>query len=268
MRPTTAVILAAGLAAVDGMQQGAATPLQPYEGVSSATASPTLRPDFSRVQLTYLGRERVLAFDQWTGEHALWQLERGELSKCDAFMWPPLSAGKWPALRYREFVFAGLTQLISLDPRAGTLTLTECDDAAFLPRCHGQALRCAPLFEHALTNFQRPGAVHELTYLGKVRAREWLPSRPLRLPMPPARQPSHRPHGCHLPHAGAAPPLRAHIGTLRAARLRALRAQHDGAAPLRPLRAADHRHAAGGCASHLPRGRLPAGLPAALVGQL
>ena len=95
--------------------------------------APAPRPDHSQVSLTYLGRDRVLAFNQWTGEHALWQFERDDLKKCDAFSWPPLSAGRWTALRYTEFTFAGFTQLISLDPRAGTLTFTDCDDAAFLP---------------------------------------------------------------------------------------------------------------------------------------
>ena len=42
------------------------------------------RADFSRAQLTYLGRDRVLAFNQWTGDHALWTFERDGLSKCDA----------------------------------------------------------------------------------------------------------------------------------------------------------------------------------------
>merc|ERR1719453_850062 len=94
---------------------------------------PLPRQDHSQVQLTYLGRDRVLAFNQWTGEHSLWQFEREGLSKCDALAWPPLSTGRWTALRYTEFIFAGFTQLISLDPRAGTLTLTECDEAAFVP---------------------------------------------------------------------------------------------------------------------------------------
>ena len=122
------------------------------------------RADFSRVQLTYLGRDRVLAFNQWTGDHSLWQFERDGLTKCDPFTWPPLSTGRWASLRYTEFIFAGFTQLISLDPRAGTLTLTECDEDAFLPRCRGKALRCNPLFTAALEG-RGPG--HELTYLGQ-----------------------------------------------------------------------------------------------------
>ena len=137
----------------------------------SSGGQPKVRTDFSQVQLSYLGRDRVLAFNQWTGEHALWQFERDELSKCDAFTWPPLSQGKWAALRYHEFVFAGFTHLISLDPRRGAMTLTECDDAAFLPRCRGESLRCSPLFQHQLT---APGgaaalganSIHELSYLG------------------------------------------------------------------------------------------------------
>ena len=60
------------------------------------------RPDHSQVQLTYLGRDRVLAFNQWTGEHSLWQFERDGLSKCDALAWPPLSTGRWTALRSRS----------------------------------------------------------------------------------------------------------------------------------------------------------------------
>merc|ERR1719478_193973 len=100
--------------------------------------SPIPRQDHSQVQLTYIGRDRILAFNQWTGEHSLWQFERNGLSKCDAIAWPPLSTGRWTALRYTEFTFAGFTQLISLDPRTGTLTLTECDEAAFLPRCRGE----------------------------------------------------------------------------------------------------------------------------------
>ena len=124
------------------------------------------RPDHSQVQLTYLGRDRVLAFNQWTGEHSLWQFERDGLSKCDALAWPPLSTGRWTALRYTEFTFAGFTQLISLDPRTGTLTLTECDEAAFLPRCRGEPLRCKPLFTHTLSGRGRGKGSHELTYLG------------------------------------------------------------------------------------------------------
>ena len=34
--------------------------------------------DFSQVQLTYLGRDRLLSFNQWTGEYELWQY--GELT--------------------------------------------------------------------------------------------------------------------------------------------------------------------------------------------
>ena len=122
------------------------------------------RADFSRVQLTYLGRDRVLAFNQWTGEYALWQFEREGLSKCDPLTWPPLSNGRWAALRYTEFVFVGFTQLLSLDPRAGTLTVSECDEEAFLPRCRGKALHCSPLFTATLDGH---GSGHELTYLGQ-----------------------------------------------------------------------------------------------------
>jgi hypothetical protein len=157
----------------EGVRVGTDSSLLVPSGITSSSgslssAAGSLRPDFSHVALTYLGRERVLAFDQWTGEHALWSLERNEVSKCDAFMWPPLSAGRWAALRYHEFVFVGFTQLIALDPSTGKLTLTECDDSAFLPRCHGEALRCSPLFEHTLAPLQ-PGhaAIHELTYLGR-----------------------------------------------------------------------------------------------------
>jgi hypothetical protein len=33
----------------------------------------SVRADFSQVQLTYLGRDRLLSFNQWTGEYDLWQ---------------------------------------------------------------------------------------------------------------------------------------------------------------------------------------------------
>ena len=112
------------------------------------------------------GRERVLAFNQWTGDYSLWQFERDGVGKCDPLTWPPLSTGRWTALRYTEFTFAGFTQLISLDPRTGTLTLTECDEAAFLPRCRGEPLRCKPLFTHTLSGRGRGKGSHELTYLG------------------------------------------------------------------------------------------------------
>ena len=102
----------------EGVRVGTDSSLLVPSGITSSSgslssAAGSLRPDFSHVALTYLGRERVLAFDQWTGEHALWSLERNEVSKCDAFMWPPLSAGRWAALRYHEFVFVGFTQLIA-----------------------------------------------------------------------------------------------------------------------------------------------------------
>ena len=133
----------------------------------TAKPSSSRRPDFSKASLTYLGHDRVLAFNQWTGGHALWRLERDAAAKCDAFAWPPLSTGRFSALRYTEFVFVGLTQLVSLDPRAGTLTLTECDDDAFLPRCKGAPLRCTPLFTATLDGSDGTGGPHELTYLGQ-----------------------------------------------------------------------------------------------------
>ena len=33
----------------------------------------SVRADFSQVQLTYLGRDRMLSFNQWTGSYELWQ---------------------------------------------------------------------------------------------------------------------------------------------------------------------------------------------------
>ena len=82
----------------------------------------TARADFSQVQLTYLGRDRVLSFNQWTGGYELWQFERTRLSQCDALSWPPLSSGRWSSLRYQSFVFIGFTQLFTLDPLRGDVS--------------------------------------------------------------------------------------------------------------------------------------------------
>ena len=138
----------------------------PLKGASSGalTEQGRLRPDFSKVSLTYLGRNRLLSFNQWTGDHVLWQLDRDGIGKCDVVTWPPLTSGKWAPLRYHEFVFAGFTQLLALEPRSGKLTLTECDDSSFIARCQGAALQCSPLFTHQLSAGAH--ALHELTYLG------------------------------------------------------------------------------------------------------
>ena len=128
----------------------------------------TARADFSQVQLTYLGRDRVLSFNQWTGGYELWQFERTRLSKCDALSWPPLSSGRWSSLRYQSFVFVGYTQLVTFDAHTGALQLSHCDDAAFLPRCHGEKLRCVPALHHELAPLDAPRSpVHSLTYVGQ-----------------------------------------------------------------------------------------------------
>lgn len=105
------------------------------------------RPDFG-TQLTYIGRDRLLSFNQWTGEYALWRYERSQLNRCDALSWPPVVSGRWPSLIYKEFVFVGWSHLLILDPLTGDLQLSQCDDIASpstAKTCQGEKLSCSPL---------------------------------------------------------------------------------------------------------------------------
>ena len=95
--------------------------------------------------------------------------ERQLLSRCEALSWPPLSSGRWIALRYQAFVFVGYSQLLTLDPLTGDVQITQCDDTAYLPRCHGEKLQCTPILRHMLKPLESSLApVHGLTYLGQV----------------------------------------------------------------------------------------------------
>ncbi len=151
--------------APDELQQPLASGPPEETSFASAARAPPPRTDFSRLQLKYLGRDRVLSFNQWSGDYALWALERSgrELSKCDPLAWPPLSSGRWAALRYTEFEFAGKTALLNLNPRTGALTHSECDETTFLPRCRGEPLRCKPSFSAALAG----RGEHSVVYLGR-----------------------------------------------------------------------------------------------------
>ena len=114
-----------------------------------------------------------LDFNQWSGEYRLWQYERGELSSCDAFSWPPLTSGRWPKVAFHEFVFLGFMQLAQIDVASGEVQVSECNEEPFLPsgpalQCTRRRLECAPLLRHTLAPLVPEGAVadHELVYLG------------------------------------------------------------------------------------------------------
>ena len=70
-----------------------AATLLPGSGELLAAAA-THRASFQAVELAYLGRVRVLKFNQWTGQYALWQYERGDSGQCDALSWPALASGR------------------------------------------------------------------------------------------------------------------------------------------------------------------------------
>ena len=96
-------------------------------------------------------------------------VERQQLNRCDALSWPPLSSGRWSALRYREFVFVGYTELLTLDVLTGSVQVSRCGESAFLLRCHGEALHCTPILTHTLEALDPDSTpVYSLTYLGQV----------------------------------------------------------------------------------------------------
>ena len=140
--------------------------------VEPSSDAPT-RPSYAAHQLAYLGRDLALDFNQWSGEYKLWQYERGELSSCDAFSWPPLTSGRWPKVAFHEFVFLGFMQLAQIDVASGEVQVSECNEEPFLPsgpalQCTRRRLECAPLLRHTLAPLVPEGAVadHELVYLG------------------------------------------------------------------------------------------------------
>ena len=143
-----------------------------YALVEPSSDAPT-RPSYAAHQLAYLGRDLALDFNQWSGEYKLWQYERGELSSCDAFSWPPLTSGRWPKVAFHEFVFLGFMQLAQIDVASGEVQVSECNEEPFLPsgpalQCTRRRLECAPLLRHTLAPLVPEGAVadHELVYLG------------------------------------------------------------------------------------------------------
>ena len=147
-----AAILSASPLLRAGAHSDALLPKHQVEGSRPSASKPTAlhtapRHDFSGVQMTYLGRDRVLSFNQWSGEYSLWQYgalraahslgahpltplprsaaERDSLSQCDALSWPPLASGRWRSMLWHEFVFVGFSQVIALEPLTGKLILTE-----------------------------------------------------------------------------------------------------------------------------------------------